>query len=355
MSASQSILPPLTASDPTSLPLKRDIQRLYPRIQSLERDVQFVKKQIPSHVGKLLLQLRCDVAHLRSRSAAFCGESDNAATLAAQLADLESRMLKELEVSLSESSLAVEQRLVEIEGGMISEGRKSNNSEIIDRLRRIDHSMKNRFKQSQNRLLRLENSIAKLLAGQFGKDREEPMEALGGEVSAQRQKLCELENRIGELGREVAAAAARPEVVLARVESEEPTVLDVSTPIESVQKDMESMRAAFNQSLEQLQQKSQVFEQRAQEAAHMAQKLSAMAQSLEQRVGDAEDASQALLAHVGDLSQQMKVSNSEQQSIRTLASQIRAAHEAMKAQIVAVQSRLKKCQMALPLLTVDPT
>jgi seryl-tRNA synthetase len=230
-----------------------------------------------------------------------------------------------------------------------------NNSEFLDRLRRIEFSMNSQFRQNQTRLSSLENSITKLLSTQSSKEGKEKLGALASEANSQRQKLTELESKIAELRREVLEAPIfQVPTVIVSESVDEPVrpapaaAPDLSAPLAAVQKDIESFRGSFDQRIEKLQQKSQLFEAELQNVTQMAQDLSATAQSLEQRVREADSVSQAILARVTALSLKIK-DNSDRQTLQALAARLRAAHDDIRAQVTAVQGRLKECTMSIPL------
>jgi chromosome segregation ATPase len=362
--AERSRLPQLSparngTADAASGHLRRELRRLYPRIQAIERGIASVRQTIPANAGRLLLQLTREVEGLRSRSPAFAG-NPGTAEIGAQLADLESRVLQAIEVRMAESAAAVERRLRELEFaeedpaiGAQKIDPSIENTEVYDRLRSIERSLQGRFQQNQARLSSLEKSLSKVLAAQAARDADVRLTGLSAEAAAQRQKLADLERRVAECKRE----AQRPPVAQPQRVEEEAVVAapvpDLTGPVDALQKDMLNFRGSIEETLKSLNQKMVMFENRIQSLNQLAKVVSETVTALESRVGDAETVSEQISEEMASLAERLK-DESDQKALRSLGSKLTMAYDDIRAQVAALQSKLKRCERDMPLLAVPP-
>jgi predicted nucleic acid-binding Zn-ribbon protein len=334
--------------------LKRELKRLYPRVQSIEREIGSIKQYFPANTGKLLLQLTRDVATLRTPGATFSDDTDQPPDLTSELAELESRVLQALEFKISNSASTIERRLHHLEqtgpgAALLAEQIDwiSDNSALFDRIQRLERSFNSQLKQTQIRISSLDKSVSRALATQADRSVDQELTAVSADVKGQRQRLTELQRKVRELKSDVTEAPQPQPGQSALLHEPDPEVpVAIGAPIDDFRREIQSYQEKVDQTIMILNEKVVTFGQKLESVSTIAAQLSETTTTLERRIRDAANVSAMIVDDMEALAG--KVDDAESQRIlASLMSKLQTANEGIKSQVGALQRSIEKCQTAV--------
>lgn len=349
--------------------VKREVTRLYPRVQALERELASIRQQIPCNLGKTVLQLSQDVQKMKSGATQSSSDASSGDFLAKQIIDLENRLIAQLEMTMKEGKSDFEKRIENIEKAQIASNKTSEmndideiDSEVIDRLRSIESLAAQQRKKNQTKVTSLEQTLAKLNTSSSISETMERVSILSTEVDSQRRQIGELRMKLSELRRDVESAPVRTEttVVTARSEQDETTtkpiapldIPDLSRPLNDLQEDMSAFKQLFAEAVASLQQKASACDEKLGQVTQLASSLTDSTMTLEARVTEADGICQEILAQMKTLASKIE-DDSNKKTLQSLAIQLKTVHDSLKTEISAVKNRVKKCEALVPLVWPD--
>lgn len=393
-----SALPPLnTASSPSLSPkntkasrpnaqsqdsinpqhLRKEIYRLYPRIQALEKDISTIKQQLPSNLAKTILQISQDINRLRSKAPFLdSNNNDENIDLSAELADLENRLLSQLELTMKNSTDQLNQQITKA----IKQRPKSqilaspieNDFPTVDidsQVRRVESSISQQLNRNQVKINNLEQKLSEIIA----KQSDNQFTNLNKEIEKNKQSIIDLRSQYQMLSIKIDSnKSAQPIVFQAPKEEPKetetisfgfdddkpqrtttktatPPQQDLTLPITQIQQDIEQCREQYGQAILHLQQRSEEFETKIASLNTLIQDLTSSSSVLNTKLNEIEILCNSLNDQMNEL-QQKTLENDNQKMIQTLAMQIQSIQDNMKNEITSIRDRLKKCEMSVPLV-----
>ena len=353
--------------EPNPSHLKREVQRLYPRIQQIEKDIASLRMQVPTNLNKTILTLSQEMERLRNRISPNSLETTiENEDLSTKLAELESRLLLQLEVSIQASSSDIEKRLSE----MVEKPKKEQNlndlsfnlqqeapSDFDSRINSLQQLVEKQQRRNQQRLTSIENSLTKLTLTPSENDSSQLLHQLSSEVELHKTQLAELTKQIEylESNNDRSQISSRPEEnqkePIEEEEEEEETKNEGPSNeaiIQEIQNDISDFKNDFIGAIGEIKTKAEECDSRMDELEKTSLELVESTKDLDARVTEAENLAQALQDQIQFLAK--KVGNDQNKRIiDNLSMQIQSAHENMRTELEALKIRIKKCELSTPL------
>ena len=357
----------------TASQIKQEITKLYPKLQQIEKDIQNLQTQIPSNLSKTILTLSQDIQRIRSQIYPSNSSDSGREDIPSKLADLESQLLLQLEVSIQASSSTLEKKLLESsqEGkefgstpSEISTPTSSNNKNNINsRVKAIENLITKQQDRNQHRLSNIEKNLAKLALGPSQNDENNTLKQLSSEVDSHRVKITELKNRINNIQEELSHPSQTPMISLEVPDFDfdqmisssgkataNSNKIEISDPLDDeifrVQKEISDFQNQYLHALQDLQEKADLCDNRMRNINKTAIDLVTTTTSIQSRIIEAENLSSSLMSQVQEIARKLNGDQS-QEEIEKLARQLRTAHEGIRQEIDSIQARIKQCQTNL--------
>lgn len=355
--------------EPNPSHLKREVQRLFPRIQQIEKEISSLRMQVPANLRKTILTISQEIQKLQNfDSPNFDSDSTDPDEfdLSSQLADLESRLLLQIEVSIQSSSADLEKKLSKLSEkpnekmSLISldmhQASDEHFEQSIESLQKLIEKQQNR---NQQRIASIEKSISKLTIIPTNTDSADSLHQLSSDVELHRKQLNDLQETIEMLESNSLSPLAKVSTQIKQnidSNSDDETETKLNEPdfnaeqiLNQIKLDIDDFQSDFVGAINEIKAKGESCSKRMSELEETSRQLTESTKELEQKILDAENMAIALEDQIHSLTKTI-INDQNKRQIENLAIQIKSAHENMNIELEALKSRVKKCELSMPLV-----
>lgn len=192
--------------------LKREVQRISPRIQSIEREVNTIRQQVPIGMSNSIAQILTEMNRLSKKYLSHedmtqgsiqIEEADNAERIKA----LESRIKVKLEQALDTTMFNLKRRLREqkessdkLSTPTFNIELENNEDTYDEQIETLDHQIKSNTNRSQKRLDHIDTLIANLSSISTNKsDHNDRIKQISADIDIHRGEITDIRSQIAEL------------------------------------------------------------------------------------------------------------------------------------------------------------
>ena len=254
-----------TGADANPIHIKREISRLYPRLDNIENEINALKQQLPKNLNATIEQIKSDIEKLSKNPEDQGEEKVSQDDLIKQkLEDLESRLQMQLDVSLETSTANLNAKIQEL-----SKTRKrqipqmhidaSIESAFDGKLESLEKNLENQQKKANERISSIKKTLQKLKETVPGADNSyEQLQALNSDIENNRKNVNELRTRLSELKIQLENQNVREKLQQAQLNApiaktneviEVTTVPDLTVPLEELRAEVSEMQKKYSEKL----------------------------------------------------------------------------------------------------------
>lgn len=192
--------------------LKREVQRISPRIQSIEREVNTIRQQVPIGMSNSIAQILTEMNRFSRKYLSHedmthgsiqIEEADNAERIKA----LESRIKVKLEQALDTTMFNLKRRLREqkessdkLSTPTFNIELENNEDTYDEQIETLDHQIKSNTNRSQKRLDHIDTLIANLSSISTNKsDHNDRIKQISADIDIHRGEITDIRSQIAEL------------------------------------------------------------------------------------------------------------------------------------------------------------
>lgn len=348
-----------TSSEINVAQLKREVNRLYPHLQSIEKEITTLKQQLPPNLNKVVLQIRQDIDKLYNPKSnqKQDGEKD---ILHRSLEDLENRLQSQLQISIDASKQNLENRIRELVNtkpkndlaNFIVEDDQEVNYDL--KLAALEAALDSHHEKAQQRIDLIEKSIEKLSVPAGEDTTSKTLESLNDEIDSNRKNISDLRARLSEIKLQLERSAATEQITRTPIKqqieesiSKQPEktidIPDLTVPLEQLNEKIANMQVKFQAKLRDLKKKALEFDERVKKVDQIAVQIVTSTVTLESRITEVNALCNSLIHQIKELDE--KSGNDENQKlIEQLTERVMKEHAMLKAEIEKVKARAIKCQ-----------
>lgn len=378
MSIEASALPPLDSTHSTKLPdlessnsspeseyapqeIKRNILQIYPRLQSIEKDIKNIRQQLPSELNRNILQVRRDVFDLKEKSG---NQTKNINDALSQLKNLENQMNFKVDSCVDDFLSDFKKKFFTDIPKQKNTGLQlsSNSQDEFDKnLDGITSIFSQYSKSTEQRLSYLEQKIAKLASQSTRLQSADNIEKMRKLVQQQNIQLSEINANLSSLIQSSQEKSAisfqaphsgisyKNDVVISTSKKD---IADLSDPMRVLSEQIKAFQKEFTNSLTNAREKMTNCRNRLAEVKDMANEIQESATEIESKVIEVNNLCDSLSLQIKEMAHNLS-QNTAQRTIDSISVQIKSVQDRIISELNSIKKRLKKCEMSEPLIDTN--
>lgn len=349
----------ISSGDVNATQLKREVNRLYPHLQSIEKEITALKQQLPPNLNKVVLQIRQDIDKLYNPNQ-NTKQEDQKDLLQRSLDDLENRLQTQLQVSIESSKANLENTIQELINTKpkddITKMMENNGDETnYDmKLAALEAALDSQHEKTQKRLDLLEKSIDKLSKPADEANNYKTLQSLSEDIESHRKGISDLRTRLSEIKLQLDRSTFTEQIEKTQEKTtdqdSEPKssarpieVPDLTVPIENLNIKILNMQTKFQTKLRELKGKALQFEDRVKKVDQIAVQIVTSTVTLESRITEVNALCNSLMNQIKELGEKSE-NDDNKQLIQQLTEKVMKEQAALKTDIEKVKARALKCQ-----------
>ena len=349
----------ISSGDVNATQLKREVNRLYPHLQSIEKEITALKQQLPPNLNKVVLQIRQDIDKLYNPNQ-NTKQEDQKDLLQRSLDDLENRLQTQLQVSIESSKANLENKIQELINTKpkddITKMMENNGDETnYDmKLAALEAALDSQHEKTQKRLNLLEKSIDKLSKPADEANNYKTLQSLSEDIESNRKGISDLRTRLSEIKLQLDRSTFTEQIEKTQEKTtdqdSEPKssarpieVPDLTVPIENLNIKILNMQTKFQTKLRELKGKALQFEDRVKKVDQIAVQIVTSTVTLESRITEVNALCNSLMNQIKELGEKSE-NDDNKQLIQQLTEKVMKEQAALKTDIEKVKARALKCQ-----------
>lgn len=358
-----SVLPPLhslyhtnnTSSLKSLIELKEEIQKLYPRVHYVELGIESIKKQIPSNLNKIFLQISSDIQKYHTFPFLQAqNEKDiinNEGDLSTKLKEIEDRLIMEIKFSMEKSSddfnkkfFSLTKKRESMKKTIFNEFSNNNEpSNIQSKMQKFEEKFLNQEKKINSRLLMIENIYKCCKNDDFNRKMlqkySEGISLHKNEINQIKKKLNEINEIINEENENI-----DNDQNIINDFSAEPTVSPkieiLSTNIDDVQNEIQTMIENFGPALAKLNEYSQELGNRMHKISNLSIFLCEKTKEIEQKSQDIDSKCQLMILQLSQITKD--IGNQENNNeLSNLSKEFNKVHTDIQREVENIRIKVK--------------
>ena len=343
--------------------LKREVNRIYPRLEAIDQEINAIRQQLPPNLNQIVQQLRSDIDKLNGIQTQNpeINEPDSNSLLQKKLEDLESRLQMQLEVSLEQSNHELDNKLKEINRSKskemasfkIDDGEESS---FDERLKALQQTVDIQQKKTLSRIQNIKDTIAKLTnSSPNGEESYKQLTSLNEEINANRKNISELRTRLSEIKIQLERQNVREQIqqyqlkapkAKAKGKVDVMDVPDLTEPIEELRNDVANIKQKYSNKIKEMKDKAAECEAKVKKVDQMAVEIVTSTATLESRITEVDSICKTLIEQVKALEERAG-KDDNQQLVKDLTQRVLDEHKALRDQLEALKTRALKCQESI--------
>lgn len=361
---SENNLPPLQPSS-TNNRLIREVQRLIPRMQNIERDINFLRSNIPNNLSQILEQLNNDVLELsgppKQRSFAI-SEKD----IQKDLSDFEKEILQECTQKLHLNSADLESKIQSLptQSTSIFETSPADFERRIQtkRLTTLQNLINQQKAEIESQIISIRNKMDKNDQNKQQNDFSEKLNQYSTILNHSRSEITNLQSQTEELEillhdyanlSNVSEDSNENDSNDSETKEQTPqSVPDFTFEYELLKDEIAEFQNDFEIKLSQAKGEQDSLDEKVKMIKGIGEELQSATESFETRVVEADNLCNSLLEQVNELAKKMG-DDRNSRLIQSLANQIKSAQNNMQTDISALKERVKKVEALQPLVSYN--
>ncbi|EAX98082.1 hypothetical protein TVAG_415060 [Trichomonas vaginalis G3] len=345
----------ISSGDVNATQLKREVNRLYPHLQSIEKEITALKQQLPPNLNKVVIQIRQDIDKLYNPNQ-NTKQEDQKDLLQRSLDDLENRLQTQLQVSIESSKANLENKVQELINTKpkddITKMMENNGDETnYDmKLAALEAALDSQHEKTQKRLDLLEKSIDKLSKPADEANNYKTLQSLSEDIESNRKGISDLRTRLSEIKLQLDRSTFTEQIEKTTDQDSEPKssarpieVPDLTVPIENLNTKILNMQTKFQTKLRELKGKALQFEDRVKKVDQIAVQIVTSTVTLESRITEVNALCNSLMNQIKELGEKSE-NDDNKQLIQQLTEKVMKEQAALKTDIEKVKARALKCQ-----------
>ena len=352
-----------SSTEMTPAQIKKEVNALYPRLQSVEKEINTLKQQLPSNINKVIIQLRSEIEKITEKNFPENEKLDKEekTDLQRKIETLESKLQMELDVSIANANTNLEKRITEItvlrpkESQLLSIDLEDDGS-FDRRIDFLEDSLKNQKTKTQKRIELIEATLQKYNAmNTVGDDETAKIKTLNDEIDSNRKGIAELRSRLSEMkikfNKEILAnlPASQAENGQGKISAEASQLLalvdipNLDEPIQNLHNEILSKQLEFMGRVRDLKQRTETCVDRIKKVDQTAVNIVAVTATLESRITEVDNICKNLANVVKDL--ELSAATDENQNlIHELTEKVIEENAKLLSEIEDVRKRAVQCQ-----------
>ena len=343
--------------------LKREVNRIYPRLENIDKELIAMKQQLPPNLNQIVQQLKSDIDKLNGNTTnnPQVNEEDNETILHRKLQDLENRLQMQLDVSLETSNQDLDNKIQELTRSKSKEMPSfqiddAEESTFEGRLKSLQETLETQQKKTLSRIQNIKNTMAKLSSSSpNGDESYKQLQDLSSEIDSNRKQISDLRTRLSEIKIQLERQNVREQIQQYQLktpvnkvkkEMQITDVPDLSQPIEELRQDVVKMKNKYSAKIQQMKEKAAECEAKVKKVDQMAVEIVTSTATLESRITEVDSVCKTLVEQVKALEERAG-QDDNQKLIKELTQKVLDEHKALRAQLEAIKTRALKCQEAI--------
>ena len=348
-------LPPLQPNS-TNNRLKREVQRLIPRMQNIEKEINFLRSNVPNNLSQVLEQLNKDVAELSgppNERPSPISEKD----LQKDLGDFETEIIQECTQKLHLNSADLEAKIQSLptpETSIFETSPADFEQKIqLKRLTTLQNLINQQKNEIESQIISIKNKMDKNDQHKQQNHFTDQLNQYSATLNSTRLEITNLQSQTEEL--EVIlhdygsltninpeSNENEPDSTNANEEPPQP-IPDFSFEYDLLKEEISEFQNDFAIKLSQAKAEQDSLDEKVKMIKTIGEDLKVATESFETRVIEADNLCNSLLQQVNDLAKKVG-DDRNSRLIQSLANQIKSAQNNMQSDISALKERVKKVE-----------
>ena len=358
--------------------IKKEVNLLYPRIHSAEKEINTLKQQLPSNLNKVIIQLRTDIeklGNLSNQNDEIENQNPEKTELQIKIDELESRLQRELDEEIQKSNKNMEKRIKDL-----TQPKPKNDENIHfdfniepsfdEKLDNLEEMFKTQQQKIQQRISNIEQTLARFDSPNQQKINEENkyIKQINDELDTNRRGIADIKSRLSKLRLQLDQQVARNESI--PLDPSNPTsvtssssgaasqllslidIPDLDKPIEELHNDIVLKQNEYSERVKGLKQRAQNCVTRIKNIDKAAVDIVTVTATLESRLTDVDKICKKLATAIKDL-ENSSASEENQKLIQELSTKVLDDHNKLKSEIENVRKKAIQYQQSLHSTTRD--
>lgn len=340
--------------------LKREVSRLYPRIQTIEKEISSIKNQIPVNLDKVMLQLRRGIDKLTGK---INQEKENEGTgdiLKERIDDLESRLNEHLELAIQSSNSSLEKKLQDLLKNQKKQFIFNLNSRqgqtFEEKLKHLEGMIKGQQENTKNRIEMIEKNLSTVVNASQRSDKFTQLDEITDGVEANGKELANLRSKLSDVRLQLDQQSIREQVlhqqslitsgemINTRVVFDH--VPDLSVPIQKLTDKLMDLQKQYSEKIGNLKQRAAETNKRIKLVDQMTVEIMKSTATLELRITESDTLCKQLTEKLSELEKQTN-SMQNPEYINSLTEKIANEHRKLQMELNDIKERALRCQEAV--------
>lgn len=321
--------------------------QMYPRIQSLEKDVKSVREQLPMSLNKTVLTLRQSIQGLKDR---FSTDSS--------FDEFEGKVNLDIDLEIEQMMHSIKARLAAISKTETEEREIVESTEVeFDRkFASFEDLLAQQNRRNEQRLRKLEQMLTKVVESPEQTNSGDSILELNESVKDQDIKLAELTRKMADIEKSMEVP---PPKKVEKTEEEkkddkdEKKVPDLTVPLQNLRAEFAKFKSDYSEQLSQARQNVQEAGERLNAVkTQILGEVKDAVSEIEFRIVEMNNLCESLNAQIYDINRGM-AQNANQRMLESVALQIKAAQESIQSDIAAMRTQIKRFEIQKPLVQTN--
>lgn len=350
-----------TDSENNPQEIKKNILKIYPRLQSLEKNINQIRQQIPSELNKSILQIRKDVLNLKTKS----GNQVDANDVLSQLRDLENQMNFKVDLYVDQFSTNFKNKCFSVDKpkpkALLSQLSTSLQNEYGKNLDDILNQFNMNNKSTEKRLSNLEQKITKLTSQSTRFRPSNNIEQMRKSIQKQNIQLSEINTNLNLLMQSSEKENdnsnnpinQRVDLLIQNDSPQSnPEIPDLTEPIKMLSEQIQKFKKDFEKSLDDAKEKAQNCKNHLAEVKETANEISESAKEIESKVIEVNNLCDSLSKQINEITHNLS-QNTAQRTIENASAHIKSIQIRILSELLSIKKRLKKCETSESLIKLN--
>lgn len=324
---------------------KSNILQMYPRIQSLEKEVKSVREQLPISLNKTVLTLRQSIQTLKER---FSNDSS--------FGEFEAKVNLDVDVEIEQMMNSIKSRLAAISKTETEEREIVESSEVDfeRRFATFEDVLAQQNRRTEQRLRKLEQMLTKVIESPNKNNSQDNLIDLNERVKDQSLKITELTRKLSEIEKSLEPPPPKPEEKKEPEEKEKETkkVPDLTVPLQNLRSEFEGFKSAYSEKLSQARQRVNDSAERLSTVKQIVSEVSEGASEIEFRIVEMSNLCESLNSQIYEINRGL-AKNANHRMLESVAMQIKAAQESIQSDLAAMRTQIKRFEIQKPLVQTN--
>lgn len=323
-----------------------NIMQMYPRIQTLEKEVKSVREQLPMSLNKTVLTLRQSIQSLKDRFS-----SD------ASFDEFEGKVNLEIDLEIEQMMNSIKSRLAAISKTETEEREIVESSEVeFDRkFSSFEDLLAQQNRRNEQRLRKLEQMLTKVVESPEQNNSGDAIMEITESVKDQDIKLAELTRKMADIEKSLAPPPPKKQEneEEKKEEKNEKKIPDLTVPLQNLRAEFAKFKADYSEQLSHARQNVQEARDRLGAVkSQIVGEVKDAVSEIEFRIVEMNNLCESLNAQIYDINRSM-AQNANQRMLESVALQIKAAQESIQSDLAAMRTQIKRFEIQKPLVPTN--